>query len=264
MTILPWELPKLAQTKHLWRDSIVIPPGVYNIEEPITVDPGTAIIGGKEYHTRGKGPDIVANGVILKPTKDMSHVLSFVGIHPNVQGGHIDARGTHCDFGLIMQAKDVNGASEATGGRGVWTGLTVEGSFSRAAVAFDSAEELTFIGPNIYATGRGHALIFANGGLFVPAWSQTMVTFVGASLYSYGADVIKVIGDVQDISFRDCYAGSPKNLVDASEATGKRNVFDGRFECSSSSQIIVNSQAGWSRSRTVKSVSPQVSAMVPI
>lgn len=252
-----------AKKRHLWRDAIVIPPGVYPVSEPLVLDPGEENIGGNLLKVRGKGPDIVAHGVVLRPTPDFKGdcVIRMTGVHPNVYGLHVDARQVAIPFGVVMEAKDVGGTREASGGRGAWFGLTIEGPFQYAALRLLCAEEISFYGPNIYATGTGHAVALEND-----KFSQTAVLISGGSIYSYGADAVICAGWVNDTRIQDTFIACPFNAVNASLANDGcyNNRFDGRFECSKDSQIIVGgSRKGWSRGTTTLRVSPLVSALRP-
>lgn len=263
-TITPQQLSEYGTKRHLWRDGYTIQPGVYEIREPIIVDAGVATIGGTLLHTRGKGPDIMAHGVILRPTPDFKgdFVLKFVGVHPNVYGLHVDARQVAIPYGVVLEAKEVNGSRQATGGRGVWTGMTVEGPFTKAALRLLCAEEMTWLGANIYATGTGCAISLEND-----VWSQTAVAIYGSSIYAYGDTAVRVSGWVNDTRIQDTFIATPFNAVDATLAPvgTYNNIFDGRFECGPKSSIIHGGTGkGWSRGATTRRVSPIVSAMRPV
>ena len=248
--ITPQQLSEYGKERHLWRDGYTIQPGVYEISEPIIVDAGVATIGGTLLHTRGKGPDIMAHGVILRPTPDFKgdFVIKFVGIHPNVYGLHVDARQVAIPYGVVLEAKAVNGSRQASGGRGVWTGLTIEGPFTKAALRLLCAEEMTWLGANIYATGTGCAISLEND-----VWSQTAVAIYGSSIYAYGDSAVRVSGWVNDTRIQDTFIATPFNAVDATlAAVGTyNNIFDGRFECGPKSSIIFGGTGkGWSRGTT--------------
>lgn len=263
-TIKPQELAEYGTKRHLWRDGYTIQPGVYEISKPIIVDAGTATIGGTLLHTRGKGPDIMAHGVILRPTPDFKGdcAIKFVGIHPNIYGLHVDARQVILEYGVVLEAKAVNGSRQATGGRGVWTGLTIEGPFSKAALRLLCAEEMSFYGANVYATGAGVAVSLEND-----VWSQTAVLIHGSSIYAYGDDAVRAQGWVNDTRILETFIATPFNAVNASAAANGtyNNKFDGRFECGPKSQIIFGgSGKGWSRGTTTLRVSPIVSGFRPV
>jgi hypothetical protein len=252
-----------ATKRHLWRDPIVIPPGVYETSEPLVLDPGEATIGGNLLKVRGKGPEIIAHGVTVRLAPDFKGdcAIRMVGVHPNVYGLHFDCRQVAIPYGVVMEAKDTGRAREASGGRGMWQGLTVEGPFLYAALRLLCAEEMTFLAPNIYATGTGHAIALEND-----KFSQTAVAIYGGSIYSYGANAVICSGWVNDTRIQDTFIACPFAAVDASLANDGcyNNRFDGRFECGPNSQIIAGgSRKGWSRGSTTLRVSPIVSAFKP-
>ncbi len=261
--ITPEQLSEYGSKRHLWRDGYTIQPGLYEISEPIVVDAGVATIGGTLLHTRGKGPDIMAHGVIIRPTPDFKGdaAIKFIGIHPNVYGLHVDARQVAIPYGVVLEAKAVNGSREATGGRGVWTGLTVEGPFTKAALRFLCAEEMSFYGANIYATGTGNAISLEND-----VWSQTAVAIHGASIYAYGNDAVTCEGWVNDTRIMETFIATPFHAVNATRAANGtyNNKFDGRFECGPKSSVIFGGAGkGWSRGTTTLRVSPIVTAFKP-
>lgn len=264
-TITPGQLSEYGKNRHLWRDGYTIQPGVYEITEPIIVDPGTATIGGTLLHTRGKGPDIMAIGVVLRPAPDFKgdFVIKFVGVHPNVYGLHVDARQVAIPYGVVMEAKAVGGSRQATGGRGIWTGMTIEGPFTRAALQLTCAEEMTWTGANIYATGTGSAIRLDND-----VFSQTAVAIYGSSIYAYGDTAIRVSGWVNDTRITDTFIATPDDAVDATLAPvgTYNNALTGvRFERGTKSVIIHGGTGkGWSKVGVSSKYSPLVSAMKPV
>lgn len=246
------------------RQSVVIPPGRYLVTRPVRIDPGQATIGGKVYHTRGWGPIVDMRGVVLvaAPEFQGDSVLEVVGTHPIILGGMIDGRWRETPYGARFLAKVVDGKSEASGGRGSWTGGGILGRFSVAALYLEGAEEIAFRDFQVINQGTGLGVHVANDRL-LPGWSQTVTLFDGCSFQIYGNDAVKLSGIVNDTAFVDCFFATAKDVVDASELTGRRNyLVRCRVECHKDTVIVkgASSSAAFSRGNAVKSVSPLVSA----
>lgn len=259
------QFDRWATIRHLFRDYIHIEDGNYTVTKPIVVDPGIISMGGNVMRVRGKGPEINAPGVVLRPAPDFQgdFVLKFLGVHPNVLAGlHVDARQAVIKYGIVYEAKENEIRREASGGRGMHNGMTIEGPFSVAALHLLCAEEMSFFAPNIYATGLGNAVFIEND-----KFSQTAVLFSGGSFYAYGNNVFRIKGWVNDTYIERCFVATPHAVIDATEAENGcyNNVCDVRFEAGSSNATILKNAVGkgWSKGKTRVLVSPLVAAMKP-
>lgn len=245
------------------RDYRRVEPARYLVTEPVVIDMGVATIGGQPYHTRGWGPHLDLRGVVFVVSPDFKgdRVLDIVGTHPIIEGLTIDSRWKAVDYGVVWRAKVVNGVSQASGGRGAWLSGGILGKFTKSALYLDCAEEVSFRDLNLVNQGYGVGVTVANGGAFVPGWSQTLALFDGCSFQVYGADAVKMVGHVNDTAFTDCFFATRHNAVDGALCTGRRNyMVRSRVECSSTSTIVSGATSlVFSRGNAIKNVSPLVS-----
>jgi len=238
-----------------------IEPGRYLVTEPITITHGLDYVGGQPRYTRGFAPIFDLRGVTLVVSPDFKgdRVLDIVGCKPIIEGLAIDARWAKVKAGVVFRAlvNPHSGKSEASGARGSWRGGVIVGCFTDAALVLSSAEEINFE-LSITNEGSGVGVLLENGGAYGPPWSQTCVNFRGCTVMAYGGDCFRVVGDVNDTVTEGCFLASPHSAVNASAATGKRNLLSARFEGKDGATVVRGT--GWTKERTVLSPSPGVSA----
>lgn len=257
-----------SKIKYPFRERIVIPPGDYKVSQTLVLRQyPVTVTDGSMRGSRGVGPVVETRGVRLFAVANMESspldpthsraCMTIIGVRPVFPDPlairDLPEAGMMPGHALLLDAYMAGANVQMSGRRGGFEHLTIEGSFSGAAVHSRNHEEMTFGTANI-KNHHGPCLTLENR-----SHSCKCVNFSGFSLEASNDFVVRLLGDINRCSWRDGYMSSPYGAFDARYASGSGNRVDCvDLETSSSGVMISGNQGMFSKTAFTKSINPAV------